>query len=266
MSAPRPDPDETRWFEALGGAQPADGDIADALMLRRLLAGGDTAAGADLQAADASWPRLRQRLLDELAAEDRAWFQAVGSDDDAVSAAADEGRRLRAALAHDAGHELEPASPRTQAELQRRLAALAPPAPAPREGRRGWLSSLFGHDTAQRGWAFAAILALVVGIGVFVQREPPEHERERGAAQAPRIGPTGAPTFDVADPPAEARRLVQALAAAGITADANDQGGYWVVRALLPHPPGAAAERLLRERQLQMPPDRLLEVVFIGRR
>lgn len=257
--------DEIRWFEALGGATSAADDVGDALMLRRLLVSGEPAA-QDLQAAQASWPRLRQRLLDEWAAEDREWFQAVGGDADVASASAGEGRRLRTALTQDVDDEPAPASAHTQAELLRRLTALAPPSPVPRARRRGWLSSLFGPGPARPGWVFAALLALVVGIGVFLQQEPPEHERERGTVQAPRIGPTGAPTFDVADPQAEARRLVQALVAAGVNADASDQGGYWMVRALLPDPPGAAAERLLRERQLEVPPDRLLEVVFIGKR
>lgn len=267
MSTPRPDPaDEFRWFEALGGSLPAEDNVADALMLRRLLAPGK-AAPAALQGMEISWPRLRQRLLDELAAEDREWFEAVGGDTDMPSAGRGEGRRLRSALA--VADETEPApvnAAATQAELMRRLASLAPPAPVSHDRRRGWLSSLFGQGTARPGWAVAAILALVVGIGVVVQQETPEHERERGVAQVPRIGPTGAPTFDVADPQAEAQRLVQALGSAGVNADLKAEAGYWVVRALWPDPAGAAAERLLRERQLEVPPDRLLEVVFVGKR
>lgn len=257
--------DEIRWFEALGGVVTDEADVADAVMLRRLLAPAETVV-ADLHTTHASWPRLRQRLLDELAAEDRQWFEAVGGAAEETSAVAGEGRRLRAVLAQDVEDEPALAGASTQAELLRRLAALAPPAPPQR--RRGWLPSLFGNGPARSGWAFAALLALVVGIGVFVQQEPPEHERERerGTTQAPRIGPTGAPTFDVIDPQVEANQLVQAFAAAGINADASDQGGYWVVRALLPDPLGAEAARLLRERQLEVPPDRLLEVVFTGKR
>lgn len=255
--------DEIRWFEALGGAATDEADVADAVMLRRLLAPAETAV-ANPQAAHASWPRLRQHLLDELAAEDRQWFEAVGGAAEETSAVAGEGRRLRAALARDVEYEPAPAGAGTRAELLRRLAALAPPAPPQR--RRGWLPSLFGNGPARSGWALAALLALVVGIGVFVQQEPPEHERERGTTQAPRIGPTGAPTFDVIDPQVEANQLVQAFAAAGINADASDQGGYWVVRALLPDPLSSEAARLLRERQLEVPPDRLLEVVFTGKR
>lgn len=270
MNAPRPDPpDEIGWFEALGGAPDTAGQAADALALRRTLALGDRTATRPASPNDDGWSRLRGRLLDELTFEDREWFESIGQDTGTPSVDALEGRRLRAALAHDAEAGPAPARAATQAELLRRIAALAPapPAPAPPQaaGRRGRLQSLFGLGSARPGWAFAAILALVVGVGV-VWQQPQEPERERSAADSPRIGPTGAPTFDVADPRAAAECLVEALAAAGIQADASDQGGYWVVRALLPDPPGAAAELLLRERRLQVPTDRLLEVVFVGTR
>ena len=267
MNAPRPDPaDEIAWFEALGGAPHAGGQAADALAMRRVLARDEHTGNPLAGTANDNWPRLRERLRQELAREDREWFEAIGQDSDTHSAQALEGRRLRAALAHDAEAGTAPASAATQAELLRRIAALAPSPPvAPRAtGWRRWLQSLFAPGSATPGWAFAAILALVVGVGV-VWQQPQEPERER-SADAPRIGPTGAPTFDVEEPRAAAQRLVEALAAAGIQADASDQGSYWVVHALLPDPLGATAERLLRERRLQVPTDRLLEVVFVGTR
>lgn len=266
MNAPRPDAaDEIAWFEALGGAPQAAGQAADALALRRALVRCEHTANPIAGPAEGGWPRLHERLRDELARENREWFETIGHDSGTHSAQALEGRRLRAALAHDAEAGAEPASAATQAELLRRIAALAPPPPPRATGWRRWLQSLFVPGSATPGLAFAAILSLVVGVGV-VWQGPQEPERERSAAEAPRIGPTGALTFDVADPRAAAQSLVAALGAAGIKADASDQGGYWVVRGLVPDPPGAAAERLLREHRLPVPMDRLLEVDFVGTR
>ena len=257
--------DDFRWFEVLGGAAAAPDDAEDALALRNALAPGHDAVAEPADRTEATWPQLQARLAEALADDDHAWFEAIGNAAAVPSAAAHEGQRLRSALPPDGMDAPLATGTDTQAELLRRLAALAPqPVPTPATEPLGWWARWFGQRAARPGLAFAAMLALMVGIGVVWQGTP-EHERERSVATEPRIGPGGAPTFDVSDPPAAARGLVEALAAAGVTASASDQGGYWIVRALLPDPPGAAVERLLRERRLDTPPDRLLEVVFVGK-